>query len=115
MALSLVVIACSPPAERLLLEQFFAASRLRDRTALQQIATTMFEPREQGTIAAFDITNVDTRRDGERELKDVTVSAPVRLPSRATVQQTLVVRMEKIGGRWLITSVKPSSLTPQNN
>ena len=115
MAVSLVLIACSPPAERLLLEQFFAASRLRDKTALQPIATVIFEPREQGTIAAFDITQVATRREGERELKDVTFYAPVRLPSRATVQQTLVVRMEKIGGRWLITSIKPSSLTTQNN
>jgi hypothetical protein len=101
------MVACSVPAEQPLLQQFFSASRLRDKTALQNIATIVFEPREQGTITTFDITKVATRRDGDRELKEVTISAPVRLPSRETVQQTLVVTMEKrIAGRWMITAVR---------
>lgn len=101
-----MLIACSPPPEYSLLQQFFSASRLRDTTALHNIATVIFEPREQGTIATFEITKVATRRDGDRELKEVTISAPVRLPSRETVQQTLVVTMEKIAGRWMVTGCR---------
>jgi hypothetical protein len=99
---TLATAACSPPPEYPLLQQFFSASRLRDTTALQNIATIVFEPREQGTITTFEITKVATRRDGDRELKEVTISAPVRLPSRETVQQTLVVTMEKVAGRWIV-------------
>ncbi len=103
---ALIATGCSPPAEQPLLQQFFAASRLRDRTALQNIATIVFEPREQGTISTFEITNVSSRRDGGRELKDVTISAPVRLPTRETVQKTLVVTLEKIDNRWMVISVR---------
>ena len=102
----LIATGCSPPAEQALLQQFFAASRLRDRTALQNIATIVFEPREQGTISTFEITNVSARRDGGHELKDVTISAPVRLPTREIVQKTLVVTLEKMNGRWMIISVR---------
>ena len=42
----------------MLLDQFFSASRLRDRTALQKIATVILEPLEQGTVTTFTITNV---------------------------------------------------------
>jgi hypothetical protein len=106
MAVGLAMIACSVPVEQPLLQQFFSASRLRDKTALENIATVIFEPREQGTITTFEITNVAARRDGERELKEVTIAAPVRLPSRETVRQTLIVTMEKVAGRWMITNVR---------
>ena len=101
----IVVVGCSTASERAQLERFFSASRLRDTTALQTVATVVFEPRERGTITTFEIVNVASRYDGGRELKDVTISAPVRLPSRETVQQTLVVTLEKVAGRWLVTNV----------
>ena len=101
----MVVVGCSAAGERALLERFFSASRLRDTTALQNLATVVFEPRERGTITTFEIVNVASRDDGGRELKEVTISAPVRLPSRETVQQTLVVTLEKVAGRWLVTNV----------
>jgi hypothetical protein len=103
---TLAAAACSPPPEYSLLQQFFSASRLRDKSALQDIATIVYEPREQGTLTPFEITNVAPRRDGDRELKEVTIVAPVRLPTRETVQQTLVVTMEKVAGRWKITNVR---------
>jgi len=47
--LALVALsACSGAREHALLDQFFSASRLRDLTALQNVATVVFEPREQG-------------------------------------------------------------------
>jgi hypothetical protein len=100
------VAACSVPPEQPLLQQFFSASRLRDTTALHNIATVVFEPREQGTIASFEITNVATHRDGARELKDVTISAPVRRPTGETVRQTLVVTLERTGDGWMVTAVR---------
>ena len=102
----LVVVGCSRASERSLLERFFSASRLRDTTALRNIATVIFEPRERGTVATFEIVAVVKRREGDRELKDVTITAPVRLPTRETVHQTLVVTLEKIAGRWIVTGVR---------
>jgi hypothetical protein len=105
----IVVVGCSTASERAQLERFFSASRLRDTTALQNLATVVFEPRERGTVTTFEIVNVASRYDGGRELKDVTISAPVRLPSRETVQQTLVVTLEKVASRWLVTNVAAGS------
>jgi hypothetical protein len=69
------------------------------------MATVVFEPREQGTITTFDITNVAFRRDGQAELKDVTIVAPVRLPSGRTERKTLVVTMQRTATGWIITAV----------
>lgn len=40
-------------AEHMLLDRFFAASRLRDRTALARISTVTFEPLEDGIVVNF--------------------------------------------------------------
>lgn len=57
-----VATACGNAPEYLLLERFFAASRLRDRTALSRFATVVFEPHLNGTVSSFDIVHVtDTR------------------------------------------------------
>src|SRR5213593_94499 len=92
--------SCAVPPEYSILQRFFSASRLRDTTALHDIATIVFEPREQGTVSTFDITGVAVHRDGNRESKDVTVSAVVRLPTRYTVRQTLVLTLEHLEGTW---------------
>ena len=52
---TLTVLSCAHDAERALLNQFFAASRLRDLTALQKIATVVFEPARDGIITTFEI------------------------------------------------------------
>ena len=49
---------CGHPAERALVDQFFAASRLRDRTAAQAIATMFFDPKDDGIISQFTISSV---------------------------------------------------------
>jgi hypothetical protein len=101
----LAAFGCAGP-ERPLLAQFFDASRIRDKTALRKMATVVFEPREQGTITTFDIANVAFRRDGQAELKDVTIVAPVLLPSGRTERKTLVVTMQRTATGWIITAVK---------
>ena len=104
--------ACGGP-ERSVIEQFFAASRLRDRTALQQIATVVFEPRERGIVTKFEIVRVDVRADAPRERKDVTITAPVALPGGQTVQKTMVVSMQRDdSGAWLVTAVSDRESRP---
>jgi hypothetical protein len=61
LALSLAaatLIGCSSTPEQPLLQQFFAASRLRDNTTLAGFAATAFEPGADGIVTTFSITNV---------------------------------------------------------
>ena len=51
-------VACSSPPEAAVLEQFFAAARLRDNTALASFATVTFEPHIAGIVTEFDVTDV---------------------------------------------------------
>ena len=55
---ALTLAACLAPAEHPILTQFFAASRLRDRTALATFATVAFEPNSDGIVNTFSITSV---------------------------------------------------------
>jgi hypothetical protein len=91
-------------AEQLLLEQFFSASRLRDRTALQQLSTVVFEPAEQGTVTSFtitDMTNLETAAGGVAS-KRVTVQAPVRLTGGQTAIRKIILVLER-RDRWIVT------------
>jgi hypothetical protein len=106
----LLTAACARHgAEQVLLDQFFNASRLRDRTALQKISTVILEPLEQGAVTTFTITNV-VEVEGPKGLvqsKEVNVSAPVRLPDGRTVQKTLNLVLQR-GDRqttasWIVT------------
>ena len=109
------VVSCSNVAEQAILDRFFAASRLRDTTALQQFSTVTFEPRSQGIVTRFDITaSGREQHNGDLVTKEVTISAPVELPSGQTSQRTFVVTMQRaipkgdkgIAGRWIITGIK---------
>ena len=110
LALATSAIACAGGYEQALLTQFFAASRLDDRTALQPIATAIFDPRTDGTVLSFDIAGSTPEDHGT---KRITVSARVHLPGGETVQKQLVVTMRRSDpaidkdttSRWIITSV----------
>ena len=96
-------------AEQVVLEQFFNASRLRDRTALQKISTVIFEPLEQGTVTAFTIRSVaDVESpNGRVGSRQVTVSAPVRLPGGQTAEKTIILILQRGDGvataQWMVT------------
>ena len=97
-------------AEQLLLEQFFNASRLRDRTALQKISTVILEPLDHGAVTTFTITDVVVLEapNGIVRSKQVNVSAPVRLPDGRTVQKTLNVilqRGDQEAAPWMVTGI----------
>ncbi|HEY6211858.1 MAG TPA: hypothetical protein VIW45_06215 [Vicinamibacterales bacterium] len=101
LALALVASACAGP-EQPLLDRFFAASRLRDRTQLQAIATVVFEPRERGIVTKFTVVRVDA--SGGRRV--VTIHAPVELPDGRTVQKTFAVTLTLDNEqRWIVTAV----------
>jgi hypothetical protein len=87
-----VLAACALRPERSILAEFFAASRLRDTTALARISTTIFEPLDQGIVVDFEI--VDVKLDGDRR-KLVTIEAPVRLRDGSQARQRLVVTLEQ--------------------
>jgi hypothetical protein len=90
---------CTVRPEQVIVGDFFAASRLRDLTALSRFATVVFEPRERGTVATFTIRAVSPERgeDGG-PVKDVTIEAPVRAPDGTTVEKALVVSLQRRGG-----------------
>lgn len=97
---------CSAPAEQPLLERFFSASRLRDRTALQAFSTVIFEPHDDGIVTIFKITAVSPEQpSGDGVTKHVTLTAPVKLASGEVVPKTLVVTMKRRDRGWLITGV----------
>ena len=113
--------ACTVAPEEALLHQFFAASRLRDKTALGAFATTIFEPHVDGIVTEFEILDISrgpSPGDGQSAVEEVTIRAPVRLPDGTTRQRTLIVRLEPRPGdrragdwEWIVTGVRYSGST----
>ena len=117
-----IVPGCARDTERALLSQFFAASRLRDLTALQKFATVVFEPATDGIVTSFEILQTKTvpGPDGMPLSEQVSISAPVRLPDGETVTKTFVVTMERRpvdgdqnpAGGWMITAFSAGPASP---
>ena len=63
-----------------------------------------------------------TKRAGELVTKDVTIDAPVRMADGNSVDRTLVVTMQRavlqgepaVEGKWIITSVRDATSSPEN-
>jgi hypothetical protein len=108
--MTLTAAACAPDAERTLLMQFFAASRLRDLTALRKFSTVVFEPASDGIVTSFDIAAMTAVQgaDGQPGSKVVSISAPVRLPDGRTVVKHFVVTIQ--GG--LVTAISERAASP---
>ena len=108
---------CSATPEQPLLQQFFTASRLRDRTALAGFAEIAFEPATDGIVTTFTITSVSEEEGARPARKHVSISAPVKLPNGQTAQTNYVVTIQRtlskadteINGRWIITGIKEAS------
>ena len=107
---ALAIVDCGPriaASDRVLLEQFFAASRLRDLTALRKFSTVVFEPASDGIITEFEIAAVV----GRGTAKDVTIAAPVRMFDGRTVTKRFAVTVE--GGRvTAISELRAPASTP---
>ena len=98
---------CSNAREHALLDQFFAASRLRDLTALRNVSSVVFEPREEGTVLSFEIKSVEKVSAGS---KLVRVDAQVRRPDGQIAREMLLVT---ISGQ-MITGVAVVPSTPRS-
>ena len=119
--MTLTAVACAPDAERTLLTQFFAASRLRDLTALSKFSTVVLEPASDGIVTSFDISGETAVQgaDGGPVSKDVSISAPVRLADGRTVVKTFVITMargrpgaQEPGSGWMITAINERAASP---
>jgi hypothetical protein len=73
------------------------------------------------SINAGGRTAIDVSKyDGEMVTKEVTVNAPVKLPSGETAQKTYIITMQRamlkgdkeITGRWIITGYKDTAASP---
>jgi len=87
-----------------LLDRFFAASRLRDLTALRTFSTVVFEPASDGIITSYEITGV-VARGAKRE---VSISAPVKMFDGRTVSKRLAITIE--GGQ--VTAISELGASP---
>ena len=120
--ITLTFLSCSAPAEQPLLTAFFAASRLRDLTALQNVATVVFEPGVDGVVTSFDVTRVTATPgpDGHAASKNMSISARVRLPGGLTVLKSLAITAQRglpgsdqiRWGGWMITAIRDGSGSP---
>jgi hypothetical protein len=112
-AAAVILGGCAPP-EQTLLEQFFGASRLRDTTALQRIATVVFEPLQQGIVRTFHVAEVTPERIEEHmAIKDAILDADVALPDGRTVRKTLVVTLKRAvsddSRHWMVSGVRDAA------
>jgi hypothetical protein len=119
--MTLTALSCARDTERTLLTRFFAASRLRDLTALQAFSTVIFEPASDGIVTSFEISGMTAAPgpDGVPVSEEVSIAAPVRLPDGRTVLKTLVVMIERSrpvaqdpGSGWMITAISERLASP---
>ena len=105
--LALSVAACGHPREQALVDQFFTASRLRDKTAAQTVSTVFFDPKDQGLVRDFTIDSVGAEEEsGGVATKSVRLSASVESPEGLRSKKTIYVTMQRRqGAAWLITGV----------
>jgi hypothetical protein len=69
--LALLAAACSRPQEQQYLNQFFRAARARDNSTLAMMSAVEFDPREQGEVVDFEITNVTEERRTPLDFKSL--------------------------------------------
>jgi hypothetical protein len=116
---AMAVTACGVPPERSVVDEFFAESRLRDKTALQHVATVAFEPQINGIVESFDIKNVAEEPDNS---KTVVVAARVKQPDGSMADQRIVLTLAHDNGRlnndpasrtrWIVTGFIATAAPP---
>lgn len=92
-----------------MLDQFFAASRLRDSTALSPVSSTLFDPSQHGTVLSFDVLSVHVIRP---DLKEVHLRALVRPPRGEAAPKALSILLQKVEGRWSVSGFSDVTDTP---
>jgi hypothetical protein len=108
------LVACGHASEKALVDQFFSSSRLRDRTAVQSIATVFFDPKDQGLVRQFAIVNVTPEeQSGGLTSKNVTIRASVESLAGMMSDKTIFITMQRRpDADWMITGVTVASAAP---
>jgi hypothetical protein len=106
--------ACRYAGEEAVLERFFSAARLHDKTALQSVATVDFDPSVHGIITQFRIVRVTPVEESAGVAsKSVTLLAPVQMSNGTETERTVFVTMERRDTKpWIVTGVTVSTSAP---
>lgn len=81
--LALLAASCARAPEQQLLNQFFRASRARDNATLAMMSAVSLDPREQGVVDRFEITNVS-----EEERTPVNLQELVAAEEKARAEES---------------------------
>ena len=101
-----MLAGCSRRPEQPVLQKFFDASRNADRAALASLATVTFDPQADGLVSRFEIVNVTPEeKAGDKITKNVTLTAPVKMPNGETIEKKLAIAMERRGDQWIVTGL----------
>ncbi len=84
-----------------MLDRFFSASRLYDRTALNAVATVTLDPVHDGAVTDFTILHIDREAANET----VTVDATMHLPDGSFGHRRIVLTLKRDGSRLTVTGV----------
>lgn len=108
------LVACGHASEKALIDQFFSNARLRDRTAVQSIATVFFDPKDHGLVRQFAVTNVTPEeQSGGLTSKNVTIRASVESLAGVTSDKTIFITMQRRpDAGWMITGVTVALAAP---
>lgn len=102
---------CTGASEHPVIDGFFAASRLHDKTALSAIATVALDPLTDGTVTDFSILKIDAEPGTKPPSSEtVTVDARVHVPSGQIVRKKIVLTLRRgSAGSWIVTGVVVAS------
>ena len=107
-AVTLLACGCGVRSlEEQILDDFFAAARLHDTSALSRVATVDFNPRTMGVVHEYEIAAVEVSAAGTGgETRHVVLAAQLRRPEGEVVPTTLAATLERRDGTWLLTAIR---------
>jgi len=103
-----------PSPDRQLLLDFFQACRVYDTTVLARLATAQCNPNTDGVVQDFEIAGAEeVAGAGGVPARELTLDTHLRPPGGAAAPQRLMVRLEQVDGRWMVSAVTrlPASQT----
>ncbi|MGE0862981.1 MAG: hypothetical protein AB7P34_03690 [Vicinamibacterales bacterium] len=88
---TLLVVGCSRPPEQQFLTQYFRAAKARDNTTVGRMSAIEIDPRTQGSVEDFEITNI-----GEEQRTPLTFAPLLEAEAKAreTEQAFLKTKIE---------------------
>lgn len=88
--LALLAAACSRPPEQQLLTQFFRAARSRDNNTTAMMSAVPLDPREQGTVESFSITNIGAEQRAPLSIKALQAGVDTAVAAEAEFRRSKI-------------------------